>query len=59
MLRGLRSDRLIGHAGRTGPLRDYCIGLISPGDRKSMEPMAARTAPAQRQSLLHFVGIAS
>jgi SRSO17 transposase len=51
---------VIGHADRTGPLRDYCTGLILPGDRKSVEPMAARTAPArvaaQHQSLLHFVG---
>ena len=50
---------VIGHAGRTGPLRDYCTGLILPGERKSVEPMAARTAPArvsaQHQSLLHFV----
>jgi SRSO17 transposase len=33
-----------------------------PGDRKSVEPMAAKTAPgrmaAQHQSLLHFVGVA-
>jgi len=52
---------VIGHADRTGPLRDYCTGLILPGDRKSVEPMAARTAPArvsaQHQSLLHFVGV--
>jgi SRSO17 transposase len=51
---------VIGRAGRTGPLRDYCTGLILPGERKSVEPMAARTAPArvsaQHQSLLHFVG---
>jgi SRSO17 transposase len=50
---------VIGHADRTGPLRDYCTGLILPGERKSVEPMAARTAPArvsaQHQSLLHFV----
>jgi SRSO17 transposase len=42
------------------PLRDYCTGLMLPGERKSVEPMAARTAPArtaaQHQSLLHFVG---
>ena len=54
---------VIGHADRTGPLRDYCTGLILPGERKSVEPMAARTAPArtaaQHQSLLHFVGVAS
>ena len=54
---------IIGHADRTGPLRDYCTGLMLPGERKSVEPMAARTAPArtaaQHQSLLHFVGIAT
>jgi SRSO17 transposase len=54
---------VIGHVDRAGPLRDYCIGLMLPGDRKSVEPMAARTAPgrtsAQHQSLLHFVGVAS
>jgi SRSO17 transposase len=51
---------VIGHADRVGPLHDYCTGLMLPGDRKSVEPMAARTAPertaAQHQSLLHFVG---
>jgi SRSO17 transposase len=53
---------VIGHADRTGPLRDYCTGLILPGERKSVEPMAAKTAPArtaaQHQSLLHFVSVA-
>lgn len=53
---------VIGHADRAGPLRDYCTGLMLPGERKSVEPMAAKTAPArtaaQHQSLLHFVGIA-
>ncbi|MGH8323600.1 MAG: transposase, partial [Steroidobacteraceae bacterium] len=52
----------IGHADRAGPLRDYCVGLVMPGERKSVEPMAAVTAPArvgaQHQSLLHFVGAA-
>jgi SRSO17 transposase len=54
---------VVGHADRIGPLRDYCTGLMLPGERKSVEPMAARTAPArtaaQHQSLLHFVGIAA
>ena len=54
---------VIGHADRAGPLRDYCTGLLMPGERKSVEPMAAVTAPArvaaQHQSLLHFVGQAS
>jgi SRSO17 transposase len=51
---------VIGHADRTGPLRDYCVGLLMPCERKSVEPIAAVTAPerteAQHQSLLHFVG---
>src|SRR6202453_4917156 len=51
---------VIGHADRARPLRDYCVGLMMPCDRKSVEPMAAMTAPdrtaAQHQSLLHFVG---
>jgi SRSO17 transposase len=52
---------VIGRAGRTKRLRDYCVGLILPGERKSVEPMAARTNPAhvsaQHQSLLHFIGV--
>jgi SRSO17 transposase len=51
---------VIGHADRAGPLHDYCLGLVMPGEHKSVEPMAAITAPgrtaAQHQSLLHFVG---
>src|SRR6202171_1499983 len=54
---------VVGHADRIGPLRDYCTGLILPGERKSVEPMAAKTAPARtaahHQSLLHFVGVAA
>ena len=54
---------VIGHADRAGPLRDYCTGLMMPCERKSVEPMAAVTAPArtaaQHQSLLHFVGEAA
>ncbi len=54
---------VIGHADRAGPLRDYCVGLMMPCERKSVEPMAAVTAPArtaaQHQSLLHFVGEAA
>ena len=48
-----------GHADRTVPLKDYCTGLLLPGERKSMEPMAARLAPdhvsRMHQSLHHFV----
>ena len=36
---------VIGHADRAKPLRDYCVGLMMPCGRKSVEPMAAVTAP--------------
>ena len=34
---------VIGHADRTGPLRDYCTGLMLPGERKDggAAPVAA------------------
>src|SRR5437667_314565 len=48
-----------GHADRHTPLKNYCTGLLMPGERKSVEPMAARLAPddVQRmhQSLHHVV----
>lgn len=51
---------VIGHRDRIGPFRDYCAGLLAGCERKSVEPLAAITAPArvsaQHQSLLHFVG---
>jgi len=50
----------LGHADRVDPFLSYCTGLLLPGDRKSVEPMAARLRPdrtsATHQSLLHFVG---
>src|SRR4028119_2244377 len=33
----------------------YLKGLILPGERKSIEPMAARVAPGDAQQLHHFV----
>ncbi|MEA3004957.1 MAG: hypothetical protein QOI94_226 [Acidobacteriaceae bacterium] len=49
----------LGHADRAGPFRSYCAGLLLPGDRKSVEPLAARVepdrVPAAHQSLHHFV----
>ena len=49
----------LGHADRVAPFRSYCTGLLLPGDRKSVEPMAARVEPgrvrAAHQSLHHFV----
>ena len=51
--------KVVGHADRAGPLRDYCSGLLATEGRRSVEPMAAVTAPArvsaQHQKLLHFV----
>ena len=49
----------LGHADRVRPFADYCVGLLSAEGRKSVEPLAAVTAPqrtaAQHQSLLHLV----
>ena len=49
----------LGHADRAAPFRSYCTGLLLPGDRKSVEPMAARVQPgrvrATHQSLHHLV----
>ena len=54
---------VLGREDRAGPLKDYCIGLLMPGERKSVEPMAAIIAPARvsakHQSLLHLVGQAA
>jgi len=50
---------VIGHAARIEPMRAYCSGLLLECERKSVEPIAAATAPdatsAQHQSLLHFL----
>ena len=47
------------HADRVEPLKLYCKGLLLPGERKSVEPMAARLAPdnvrQRHQSLHHLV----
>src|SRR4051794_3526700 len=52
-----------GHAAGRAPLRAYCTGLLLPGERKSVEPMAARLDPsrvgAAHQSLHHFVAKAA
>jgi SRSO17 transposase len=48
-----------GHLDRHAPLKNYCKGLLLPGERKSIEPMAARLDPSKvepmRQSLHHLV----
>lgn len=49
----------LGRSDRVKPFQDYCVGLLSAEGRKSVEPLAAVTAPArtaaQHQSLLHLV----
>lgn len=53
---------VVGHADRREPLRAYLTGLLLDGDRKSVEPMAARVDPrhvrARHQSMHHFVASA-
>jgi SRSO17 transposase len=49
----------LGHADRAAPFQSYCTGLLLAGERKSIEPMAARLEPervqATHQSLHHLV----
>jgi SRSO17 transposase len=49
----------LGHADRAAPFQSYCAGRLLPGERKSVEPMAAclhpARVPAAHQSLHHFV----
>src|SRR3989440_5282814 len=58
-----RLGDVLGHADRRAPLRSYTTGLLLPGGRKSVEPMAARLDPgrvgAAHQSLHHFVAKAA
>src|SRR5438552_11807195 len=49
----------LGHADRGTPARWYLRGLMLPGERKSIEPMAARVHPqdvcSAHQSMHHLV----
>src|SRR5674476_202390 len=47
-------DRL-GHKARRRMCPLYISGLIGPGDRKSVQPMAARLAPGEYDRLHHFI----
>ena len=47
-------DRL-GHKARRRMCPLYVMGLIGPGDRKSVQPMAERLAPGDYDQLHHFV----
>src|SRR6266581_6517937 len=54
-----RLAQAAGHRDRVVPLKSYCTGLLLPGERKSVEPMAARLCPDNvrqtHQSLHHVV----
>ncbi len=56
-------DEMTRHADRREPLRAYVKGLLLPGERKSVEPMAAKIDPrrvrARHQSMHHFVANAA
>jgi len=58
-----RIAQALGHQDRHAPCRGYLMGLCLPGDRKSIEPMAARIDPrhvrARHQSLHHLVANAA
>src|SRR5689334_16714711 len=53
----------LGHADRAGPFQSYCNGLLLSGERKSVEPMAARLEPervqATHQAMHHVVAKAA
>jgi len=58
-----RLSEVAGHADRAVPLKLSCTGLLLPGERKPVEPMAARLAPENvrrmHQSLHHVVADAA
>ena len=46
-----------GHKGRQRWAPVYLRGLIYPGERKSIEPLAGRVAPGEYDQLHHFVAV--
>src|SRR5947209_20099307 len=54
-----RLAQAAGHLDRVVPLKSYCTGLLLPGERKSVESMAALLCPDKvrqtHQSLHHLV----
>ena len=44
----------LGHKARRRMCPLYVAGLIGPGDRKSVQPMAERLAPGDYDRLHHF-----
>jgi SRSO17 transposase len=58
----VRLGEALGHADRREPLRAYLTGLLLSGERKSVEPMAAKVDPrhvgTRHQSMHHLVASA-
>lgn len=58
-----RIGNVLGHPSRKESFAIYALGLLGDGERKSIEPIAARACPdpnrvdAMHQKLLHFVGV--
>ena len=52
--------QVLGYVDRAGPLKDYCTGLLMPGQYKSVGRSRPVVAPvrvsAELESLLHVVG---
>ena len=46
----------LGHKTRRRMCPAYVAGLIGPGDRKSVQPMAARDSAVSYNQLHHFIG---
>jgi SRSO17 transposase len=47
----------LGHPARRRMCPLYVAGLIGPGERKSLQPIAARLAPTDYDQLHHFVAV--
>src|SRR3712207_3090679 len=47
----------LGHPARRRMCPLYVAGLIGPGERKSLQPIAARVAPADYDQLHHFITV--
>src|SRR5262252_523666 len=58
-----RIGNVLGHPSRKESFAIYALGLLGDGERKSIEPIAARACPdpkrieAMHQKLLHFIGV--
>ena len=47
----------LGHPARRRMCPLYVAGLMGPGERKSLQPIAARLAPADYDQLHHFIAV--